>query len=131
MADFIVIILVALALITIAAVFISWRRPRFSKNDLRQFQTEWLRIKKEQDLKKAVLEADKLLDFVLKKRGYNGNLGQKLKDHGQLFSNLNHVWQAHKARNKIAHELGFNFSKQDGARYLRYFEQALRDIKAL
>lgn len=58
------------------------------------------------DWKLAIIEADIILDSTLKQRGYIGNsLGEKLKGiaPGQL-SSLNDAWEAHKVRNRIAHD---------------------------
>lgn len=58
------------------------------------------------DWKLAIIEADIILDNTLKQRGYAGNsLGERLKSigSGQL-SSLQDAWEAHKVRNRIAHE---------------------------
>jgi hypothetical protein len=58
------------------------------------------------DWKLAIIEADIILDDVLKQQGYIGNsLGERLKSisTGQLNS-LADAWEAHKVRNRIAHE---------------------------
>ena len=59
------------------------------------------------ELKHAVLEADKLVDFVLRKKGYKGETfadrlrsAEKYIDHG-TYQNL---WDGHKIRNQIAHD---------------------------
>src|SRR5579862_7512884 len=59
----------------------------------------------ENDLKVALLEADKLLDEALREAGIRGShLGDRLKNvkDGQI-PNVDAVWQAHKLRNQIAH----------------------------
>jgi len=58
------------------------------------------------DWKLAIIEADIILDDVLKQQGYAGNsLGERLKSisPNQLES-LQDAWEAHKIRNRIAHE---------------------------
>ncbi len=58
------------------------------------------------DWKLAIIEADIILDDVLKKHGYAGNsLGERLKSisPNQLES-LSSAWEAHKIRNRIAHD---------------------------
>ena len=58
------------------------------------------------DWKLAIIEADIILDEVLKQRGYIGNsLGERLKSISpQQLNSLNDAWEAHKVRNRIAHE---------------------------
>lgn len=57
------------------------------------------------DWKLAIIEADIILDGILKKKGYAGNsLGERLKSISpQQLSTLNDAWEAHKIRNNIAH----------------------------
>src|SRR3989339_1800639 len=55
--------------------------------------------------KLAVLEADKMLEDILDERGYVGqSLGEKLKDANGKFKTVQFAWDAHKMRNRIAHE---------------------------
>jgi len=61
------------------------------------------------ELKHAVLEADKLVDFVLKKKGYRGEtFAERLRS---AETHINHdiyqnIWNGHKIRNQIAHDDG-------------------------
>lgn len=59
------------------------------------------------ELRHAVIEADKLVDFVLKAKGYSGETfadrlrsAEKYIDRNQYQS----IWDAHKIRNQIAHD---------------------------
>lgn len=82
------------------------------------------------DWKLAIIEADIVLDDILKERGYAGNsLGERLKgiSLNQLAS-LNDAWEAHKIRNRIAHD-GADFvltkrvAQETIARYQRVFTE--------
>lgn len=57
------------------------------------------------DWKLAIIEADILLDDLLKQRGYAGvSLGERLKSISpSALASLDDAWQAHLVRNKIAH----------------------------
>lgn len=107
------------------------RKKAFSKQEKRFFNSQWQIIKKQPDLKHAILEADKLLNMILEKKGYRGTLGEKLKAAAKLFTHLDAVWSAHKLRNKIAHELHFQVSLSAGKQALNSFEKAFRDLQAL
>ncbi len=64
----------------------------------------------ESDWRRAIIEADIMLDKALSDRGYpGGTLGEKLKLANPLqFHTLQSAWEAHKVRNAIAH-LGEGF----------------------
>lgn len=57
------------------------------------------------DWKLAIIEADIILDELLKDAGYGGtSLGERLKSISpQQLRSLDDAWQAHKIRNQIAH----------------------------
>jgi len=82
------------------------------------------------DWKLAIIEADIILDQTLKNRGYAGtSLGERLRSitPSQL-SSIDDAWEAHRVRNKIAHE-GADFVvtrrivDETIARYLRVFRE--------
>lgn len=63
------------------------------------------------DMKTALIQADSLLDMALKERGLPGDtLGARLKNAKTLFKwqQYNTIWEAHKMRNKVVHELEYN-----------------------
>lgn len=74
-------------------------------------KNKWLEIESMQNngasgLKNALIEADKLLDYVMIQKGFAGEtMGDRLKSGGNKFNNLNAIWAAHKLRNQIAHEV--------------------------
>ena len=112
--------------------FVFFRKNRnFSEKDKRMIFAHWQKITMERDHRRAILEADKLLDHVLKMRGYKGSLGEKLKKCNNVFADINAVWEAHKIRNKIAHELDFHISTAEGSKAIGNFKRALRDLGAL
>lgn len=84
-------------------------------------------------LKLALLEADKILDEALRLAGFRGeNLGERLKklNDAQL-PNLNEIWEAHKLRNRLAHETDFKLNRNTAERALAIYEQAFRDLGLL
>ena len=79
--------------------------------------------------KQAVLDADKLLDYALKEHGFKGALGEKMKAAGPRFSDLNGVWNAHKLRNRLAHEM-MDLKRGEAQSALKNFKRALNDLGA-
>jgi dephospho-CoA kinase len=68
------------------------------------------------DPAKKVLEADKVLHEALKSFGSNASLGDLLKRYGSKLPNEQPVWNAHKLRNRIAHEPQVTVSATDADR---------------
>lgn len=59
-------------------------------------------------LQQLLIETDKLLDYALQQRKIKGGtLGERLKNAKDLFdhSSYNNVWEAHKLRNRLVHEV--------------------------
>ncbi len=87
----------------------------------------------ENSLKLALLEADKILDEALRLAGIMGeNLGDRLKkiNESQL-PNLQDIWEAHKLRNRLAHEQDFKLNRNTAERALAIYEQAFKDLGLL
>ena len=82
------------------------------------------------DLKVAVLEADKLLNDALREAGVMGiQLGDRLKKATESqIPNLNELWQAHKLRNQIAHEPNFHLKRDLAERALDIYETTLKNL---
>jgi hypothetical protein len=80
----------------------------------------------------AVMEADKLLDHALKNRGFAGQtMGDRLKNASASFMNNNAVWQAHKLRNRLAHEQNVQLNTINTDQALRGLKAGLKDLGAL
>ncbi|MFH1218680.1 MAG: hypothetical protein V1679_02465 [Candidatus Peregrinibacteria bacterium] len=104
---------------------------KFRAEEAQYIKSHWIRIidSFHNDPKNAVMDADKILDYALLRRGFEGSLGEKLKKAGPRFSDLNGVWSAHKLRNRIAHEMG-NISKDEAKKALGGFKRGLNDLGA-
>jgi len=113
-------------------VFIQKNRKKgFSKQEDQYIRNNWKNVLNhfEKNPTRAILDADKILDYALKKKGFNGSLGEKLKKAGPKFSKLNDIWSAHKLRNRIAHELS-EVNKKEAKKALKQFKKGLIDLGA-
>jgi uncharacterized protein HemX len=86
------------------------------------------------DWRLAILEADTMLESASQKLPVVADtLGERLKkiDKGDLRS-LDNAWEAHKVRNRIAHD-GFDFeiTKHETLRVINLFESVLRELGAI
>lgn len=99
----------------------------------------WERIEKafeagdEANRKLAIIDADKLMDFILESLGYHGkSMGERLeKVNIAQFPWLNDVWTAHKVRNSIVHNSDYELSRDEAERALEIFKNVLRDLGVL
>ncbi len=129
----IVIILIVLIVFWLGFVFFKlFRKPKFDHNK-EIIQKKWKNIEshiKTKDLayyKVAIIEADNLLDFALKSLLIPGSdLGQRLKVISARQPEIRFIWEAHKIRNKLAHEHNFVLKKKDAERAIKQFKKALQ-----
>ncbi len=93
--------------------------------------TKHINSESENDWRLAILEADIMLDQLLRGRGFVGeNLGEMLKASNKGdFQTLDQAWEAHKIRNTIAHE-GINYvlSAREARRVIGLFEEVFREF---
>jgi len=83
----------------------------------------------ENDWRQAVIEADVMLDEMLKNMGYAGDtLGERLKSiEGSDFETLNDAWEAHKIRNQIAHAgSDYHFDRRTAQHAINLFRNVFR-----
>jgi hypothetical protein len=80
----------------------------------------------------SVLNADKLVDKAMTDRGFGGNnMGDRLKSAAKVFTDRNGIWNAHKLRNRIAHEADVSVTYDQARTALASFRQALKDLGAI
>jgi hypothetical protein len=86
------------------------------------------------DWRLAIIEADIYLDRVLDQKGFYGDtLGDKLKQlTPDRLPSINIAWEAHKVRNRIAHDgAGFTLTMPESRRVLSYYEIVFRDLEVI
>lgn len=133
-----VLLLAAALLIGLALLAFMGRQSRqHSRLDRALFEKHWKQVedllgKGESGQQLAIIEADKLLDKALQASGYPGEtMGERLRDARHAIKNNDAVWQAHKLRNRIAHEHDVKITKIVAGRAIQNFKGALKDLRAL
>ena len=104
------------------------RKKKLSARDQQLFLSHWNRIQGEPDLRQQLMQCDILLGKVMAALGIKGNVGAQLKSSPERFSDLNGIWNAHKIRNKIAHDLHFTLQDRDHSIAMRSYKRALKDL---
>lgn len=87
-------------------------------------------------LRGAIAEADKLLDHALRQSGIPGDtMGERLKAARSRFaqdrSTYDAVWRAHKLRNALAHEVGFDLVPSQAREAIQDFKRGLTVLGVL
>ncbi|MFH1582503.1 MAG: hypothetical protein ABIA08_01965 [bacterium] len=110
----------------------------FRPSGVKKLVKAWNKIKTrldsglESEYKLAVIEADGVLDDVLRRMGYRGeNLEERLaKLTSATLSNIENIKEAHKSRTNILHNPDQGLSLDEAKKILAVFEKAFEDIQA-
>jgi|SRR6266545_3403665 len=82
----------------------------------------------------SIVAADKLLDYVLRQKGYSGDtMGERLRSAESDVSRgaYQAAWQAHKLRNQLVHEMESEVLSFQAKEALQNYEIILRELGAL
>ncbi len=80
----------------------------------------------------AIIEADKLLDRVLKSMHLAGEtMGERLKFLTLTRTDLKFVWSAHIVRNRLAHESNFRLDRRTASETMAAYKRALKLLGVL
>lgn len=121
-------------LLAILGLIIQIKRPKKLKTD--RFIASWRELqnllRNPEEWTKAVVEADKMLDFALKKRKLKGKtMGARMVSAQRLFTDNDDTWFAHNLAKKVLMQPDIKLKESDVKDALIGFRQALRDIGAL
>lgn len=113
--------------------------PRATDEKFRRNETwENIRTKllsdNQSDWRLAIIEADIYMDRLLDGRGFHGETtSDKLKQiTSHDMASIQIAWEAHKVRNRIAHEgAAFTLTQPEARRILSQFEIVFRDLEAI
>ena len=86
------------------------------------------------DWKQAILEADVLLDTIITRRGYTGDgIGEKMKQIKRSdINSIEDAWEAHKIRNRVAHEgSDFELTQREARRVINLYEKVFIELEHL
>jgi hypothetical protein len=125
--------------------FLTLQKPKNKKSKQKSahnisiVKPKWLEIQEmlrqggPANFRQVIVEADKLVDMVLKSKVDGESMGERLRNGRQLFEPVTYqnLWTAHKLRNKVVHEAEFEGLSHDAKVAAKYFEQALKELRVL
>lgn len=86
----------------------------------------------EMGYKMAVMEADKLLDHVLKAMMISGqDMGQRLKVINAKYPETRQAWFGHKIRNQLVHEASYHLNYKTAKQAINSFRNSLKALGVL
>lgn len=93
------------ALLALYLSIVFGKKSKLSQDKKNYYKNKIVLIEKE-DWYKQIIQYDSILSNMLKDLWYNWWLWEQLKKKPKIISwKLNEIWELHKLRNKIAHEL--------------------------
>lgn len=119
-----------------------FNKPRFPKKSegvmgpARAVKEPWQQVLKKlesenpADWNLAVIQADSIVDSILKEMGLPGDtMGDRMRtlDKGRL-SSLDDLWEGHRIRNDIAHSPDRTISKHRAVQAIGLFEKVLKEM---
>jgi hypothetical protein len=125
----VLIVLVGLLIVLITFELLSRlflkRKKKFSPEDI-AFIEEYLGKIQELPFKERIFEYDKLLDYCLEKKGLEGTIGVKMSLFGESFQDANAIWEGHKMRNRLAHEMNIVPRESEVIKHSQAYEREIR-----
>jgi len=88
----------------------------------------------ESDWRVAIIEADTMLDELLRQRGYTGESVSELLEAARSsgFPSIQNAWDAHLVRNQIAHAgSDFSLTQVEGRRVIKMYQSFFEDLQAI
>lgn len=117
-----------IALVLMVVFFMLSRKKRIPIHARSRIQSLINHIPSVKDPAKRVLEADKVLHEALKSLGVQGSMAELLRTHGSKLPNEQPVWNAHKLRNRIAHEPQIVVSEREATKATEALLKATRSL---
>jgi hypothetical protein len=117
-----------------ASVESSDEKIEIMKNQKWERVIEHINSTNSSDWKLAIIEADIMLDDLLRAAGYHGDsVGEMLKAVEKSdFTTIEAAWEAHKTRNQIAHQGGgFDITERDAKRVIALYESVFKEFQVI
>ncbi|NOS67146.1 MAG: hypothetical protein HOO67_02165 [Candidatus Peribacteraceae bacterium] len=117
-----IVVIVCVAYLT--WTFLKPRRLAASKRSM--ILSQWQSAQSQTDPHRRLLEADSVIARLLEALGFTGSMADKLRGAGKILPGLDGVWDAHKLRNRIAHEPGLRLTEVQVNRAMDAFDRVIR-----
>lgn len=123
-------IFILILLLWIYFLFFYNSKKKLTKKEITYYKT----LSKEVSIKsisnkEKIITFDKIYHDILKKSGYKWTFWEILKKKPIIIQDLNSIWELHKLRNKLVHEVEFNEEKLLEKQVKNYFNEIEKLLK--
>lgn len=94
------------------AIFMLWililmfqKNKKLSSHQIKKYSLYLAKIEKLDSPSEQIVQFDKLYHTILKWYGYKGTFWEILKKKPTIITNIQNIWDLHKLRNQIVHDL--------------------------
>lgn len=116
-------------LLGILLLIVILRQRRHLPTSVRKrLREQWERVRAIPDDHRRMIDAESVLYQAFDALGYAGSFAEKLKAAGPRMGHSQALWDAHKLRNRIAHEPGTVLARNEAERAWAAFERTLESL---
>ncbi len=133
----VIFVAIVIAIVAMRLLIRSLRRPDLHGLTREKILETWADIEKSTDhgvmgAKVAIMEADKLLDGVLKGLYLPGEtMAERLKSAQYKYPDITKVWNAHRLRNQLVHDATFEITVRQAKGALNEYKAALKTLNVM
>lgn len=132
MREFIISIVIIVILIWIYLIFFYKWQKKIPKNKIDYYKNIVLKTQNSQiSNKEKVVTFDKIYHNILKEIWYQWNFWEILKKKPSVISDINKIWELHKLRNVLVHEIESSDEKKLISQWNSYKDEILKLLKWL
>lgn len=132
MREFIISIVIIVILIWIYLIFFYKWQKKIPKNKIDYYKNIVLKTQNSQiSSKEKIVTYDKIYHNILKETGYEWNFWEILKKKPSVIKDINKIWELHKLRNVLVHEIESSEEKKLISQWNSYKDEILKLLKWL
>lgn len=132
MREFIISIVIIIILIWIYLIFFYKWQKKIPKNKIDYYKNIVLKTQNSQiSSKEKIVTYDKIYHNILKETGYEWNFWEILKKKPSVIKDINKIWELHKLRNVLVHEIESSEEKKLISQWNSYKDEILKLLKWL
>ena len=132
MFEFIISVVVIIILGWIYLIFFFKWHKKLSKNRIDYYKSIVIKTQNSQiSSKEKIVTYDKIYHNILKETGYEWNFWEILKKKPSVIKDINKIWELHKLRNVLVHEIESSDEKKLISQWISYKGEILKLLKEL